>query len=158
MSTPSDDELFLLRLLGGLERVKLEAIIVGATAAVLQGAPLMTQDVDLLVRDTTRNREKFVALARTLGAERPVPIGDLTSALRLGGLTVPVDLLLDEMGGGLTFAAVRAGAIRVRIGTRTAVAARLADIVRAKEAVNRPKDRFHVQVIRDTIRAKRRVD
>ena len=156
MST-SSDELFLMRLLAGLERTKLEAIIVGATAAILQGAPLMTQDVDILVRDTKRNREKFNELAKVLGAARPIPIGDLTSALRITGLDVPVDLLLDEMGGGLTFAAVRAGAVRVKVGSRTAIAARLEDIVRAKQAVNRPKDGFHIQVIRDTLRAKQKV-
>jgi hypothetical protein len=144
--------------LAALAAAKLEAIVVGATAAVLQGAPLMTQDVDLLVRDTRRNREKFLAFAAALGGERPVPIADLTRALRVGGLLVPVDLLLDEMGGGLTFARVRARAVHVPIGRHTAVAACLADIVRAKLAVKRAKDAFHVQVIRETMRAKRRLD
>jgi len=51
MDSSSDDS-FLRDLVRALEVTGLEAIIVGSTAAVLQGAPVMTQDVDLLVRDT----------------------------------------------------------------------------------------------------------
>src|ERR1700722_16849568 len=55
----SSDELFLSQLLAALAAVKLEALVVGSAAAVLQGAPVMTQDVDLLVGNTQRNREKL---------------------------------------------------------------------------------------------------
>ncbi|MCL2725646.1 MAG: hypothetical protein FWD69_14525 [Polyangiaceae bacterium] len=46
----SSDEDFVESVARALEASKLDAIVVGATAAVLQGAPLTTQDVDLLVR------------------------------------------------------------------------------------------------------------
>lgn len=36
-------------------------------AALLQGAPITTEDMDVLVRDTPRNREKLGELERALG-------------------------------------------------------------------------------------------
>jgi len=32
---------------------------VGSVAALLQGAPITTEDMDILVRDTPKNREKL---------------------------------------------------------------------------------------------------
>ena len=55
----SPDEAFVLRLLEALDSAGLEGLIVGMTGAALQGAPAMTQDVDLLIRDTPKNREKL---------------------------------------------------------------------------------------------------
>jgi hypothetical protein len=51
----SPDERFLDTLLEALERVRLEAIIVGATAAIMHDAPVLTRDIDLLIRDTQMN-------------------------------------------------------------------------------------------------------
>jgi hypothetical protein len=61
------DEAFVAELLRALDAVGLEAVIVGTTAAVLQGAPVMTLDVDVLIRDTRKNRDKVVELCRALG-------------------------------------------------------------------------------------------
>lgn len=52
----SSDESFLQDVVAALDRVGLEAIVVGTVAGVLNGAPVMTQDLDLLVRDTPKNR------------------------------------------------------------------------------------------------------
>lgn len=54
----SPDENFLVRLLGALAKVRLEAIVVGSASAAMQGVPVLTEDVDLLVRDTPRNRRR----------------------------------------------------------------------------------------------------
>jgi hypothetical protein len=63
----SSDEAFLELLLQALHDSGLEAIVVGTVAAVLQGAPIMTQDVDLLIRDTARNRGKLDKLCAAPG-------------------------------------------------------------------------------------------
>lgn len=63
----SSDESFLERLALALTAVKLDAVIVGMAAAAVQGAPVMTEDVDLLVRDTDRNRKKVRELCAELG-------------------------------------------------------------------------------------------
>jgi hypothetical protein len=43
---------FLAALAKALRDAKLEAIVVENTASILNGAPVITEDVDLLVRDT----------------------------------------------------------------------------------------------------------
>jgi hypothetical protein len=65
-----------------LRAVQLEAIIVGNLAAILQGAPVTTQAIDLLVRDTVRNRRKIGALGRALGS-RPRRVSPLKDPLQV---------------------------------------------------------------------------
>jgi hypothetical protein len=57
----SSDEAFVVRVLAALKSAKLEAVVVGNVAAILQGVPVTTQDLDLLVRDTPRNQQKIDA-------------------------------------------------------------------------------------------------
>ena len=58
------DESFLIRLLHAFSQVGLER----STAAVMQGVPMMTQDIDVLVRDTDSNRQKISKLCELLKA------------------------------------------------------------------------------------------
>src|SRR5439155_25454559 len=51
-----------------LQRVKLEAVLIGNAAAALQGAPVTTIDFDFFFRKTPRNLAKLKALARALHA------------------------------------------------------------------------------------------
>jgi hypothetical protein len=148
----SSDERFLARLLAALADTRLDAIMVGATAAVLQGVPVLSQDVDFLVRDTPGNRQKIAVLARSLGAAGPVPISELSNAVRLLRLPVQVDFLFDEIAGGLRFATLRSRALTVEVAGRRAKVATLADIIRSKEAAGRPKDLAQLPLMRDTLR------
>lgn len=146
------DEQFVGALLAALAEARLEAVIVGVTAAVLQGAPLLTRDVDLLVRDTPLARRKLEQVARALGAASSR--GDLSTTVHLQGAAFPVDVLFGEMAGGLRFESVRSRAVRVRIGGREAVVASLADVIRSKGAAGRPKDLAALPILRDTLRVK----
>ena len=150
----SSDELFLEELLEALASVRLEALIVGGSAAVLQGAPIMTQDVDLLLRDTPRNRQKITLLCERLGGVRPVSVSALSDVISLVGARVPVDLLFDRLPGRLSFEHLRSRCDHVRVGSRKALTATLADIIRSKEAANRPKDRAQLPILRQTLLAK----
>ncbi|HZX64214.1 MAG TPA: hypothetical protein VFE76_02405, partial [Myxococcales bacterium] len=84
-------------MLKALERVHLEAIIVGATAAIMQDAPVLTRDIDLLIRDTELNRRKLDALSRELGGAPATSVSKLTSTLRILGTEIPIDILLDRI-------------------------------------------------------------
>jgi len=148
--TGSDAEV-LAAVVEALAAAKLEAIVVGATAAILRGAPLMTADVDLLVRDTPRNRQKFEAFARELGAAKPRPVSEISSALTVEGGPIPIDLLLEALPGNLRFAAVRSRAERMRIGGGAIRVASLEDIIRSKMASARPKDAYHIEVLRQVM-------
>ena len=150
----SSDESFVLEVLAALEQTKLEALVVGSVAAVLQGSPVTTQDLDLLVRDTPGNRQKIDKLGRCLGA-RPREISSLTNVLRIDAASAPVDLLFDHLPGGLSFEALRSRSIVMELAGHTARVASLEDIILSKEAAGRPKDHAQLPILRDTLRVKK---
>jgi hypothetical protein len=147
----SSDEAFVLAVLAACKKVRLEAIVVGSVAGLLQGSPVTTQDLDLLVRDTPANRRKIQALGTALGA-RPVAISELSSAMRIHLPAASVDLLFDHLPGNLTFQALRARSRRVSLGDHVARVARLEDVIASKEAAGRPKDLAQLPMLRDTLR------
>ena len=150
----SPDESFLETLLAALDEVGLEALIVGSTAAALQGAPVMTQDIDVLIRDTPMNRDKLERLSVALRAARPVPVSELSSTMTIIGGDLPVDVLFETLPGALSFAALRSRAVAVPVGGRTAIVASLEDVIQSKAAADRPKDRAQLPILRDTLRIK----
>ncbi len=153
----SFDESFLSELQRALDEARLEAVVVGATAAIAQGAPLMTQDIDILIRDTPRNRAKLKRVCERLGAAA-APISEFVSALRLSGAKVPVDVLFDRIPGGLRFESLRSRAVQIQVGNVSVAFACLEDVVRSKEAADRPKDRLHLLHLRDTLRVKKALE
>jgi hypothetical protein len=148
----SPDEAFVVSILRALQASGLEAIFVGNAAAAMQGAPVTTQDVDLLVRDTEPNRKKIEKFVAALGLPRPVPVSEMTTTQTVLGGPWPIDLLFDRIIGGLEFASLRSRSRNVPIGDLTAVVASLADIIRSKEAANRPKDQAVLPILRDALR------
>ncbi len=150
----SSDEAFVLVVLAALEQTGLEALVVGSVAAVLQGSPVTTQDLDLLVRDTPANRRKIERLGQCLGA-RPREVSSLTNVLRIDAAGAPVDLLFDHLPGDLSFEALRSRSVAIDLGGHTAVVASLEDIILSKEAAGRPKDQAQLPILRDTLRVKK---
>jgi hypothetical protein len=148
----SSDEMFVAEVLRALERVGLEAIVVGMIAAALQGAPITTQDIDLLVRDTPRDREKLEDFARAMGAALPVRLSPLSSAVTLGGAAMPIDVLFDAIPPGIGFETLRSRARSVPIGQAVATVATLEDVIASKESAGRPKDLAVLPILRDTLR------
>jgi len=154
----SPDERFLHTLLDALERVHLEAIIVGATAAIMQDAPVLTRDIDLLIPDTELNRRKLEDLSRHLGGATPAPVSELTSTLRILGTEIPIDILLGRIAGGLTFESLKSRAVHIEVGGHTAWVATLEDVIRSKEAAARPKDLAMLPILKDTLRVKKALE
>jgi len=110
---------------------KLDAVVIGNSASMLNGAPVTTQDVDLLIRDTKANRRKLAIFAEEIGGSSP---------------------------GGLTFASVRSRAQSVTVGDERLAVAALADVIRSKQAANRPKDRAVLPILRDTMAVKKKLE
>jgi predicted nucleotidyltransferase len=153
----SSDEAFVLEVLAALEQTGLEALVDGSVAAVLQGSPVTTQDLDLLVRDTPANRRKIEELGQRLGA-RPREISALTNVLRIDATSPPVDLLFDRLPGNLSFESLRSRSIAIDLAGRTARVASLEDIILSKEAAGRPKDHAQLPILRDTLRVKKALE
>jgi len=153
----SSDEAFVLAVLKALKESSLEAIVVGSVAAVLQGSPVTTQDMDLLVRDTPTNRKKIAALGKRLGS-RPRAISDLSPALRIDLPAAAVDVLFDRLPGDLGFEALRARSLSIAVGRQTARVACLEDIIASKAACGRPKDLAQLPLLRETLKVKQALD
>jgi hypothetical protein len=128
--------------------VRLDALVVGNTAGVLHGAAVMTNDVDLFVRDTKSGRVKLKKLAALLGGAGPMKLSELSDVERIYGAAVPVDVLFERIAGPLTFASVRSRARAIPVGAEALVVASLGDVIRSKEAANRPKDRAALPALR----------
>jgi len=153
----SSDELFLAKLAVALQKTKLEAIVVGNMASILNDAPVLTQDVDLLVRDTKLNRKKLKQLAEELGGVGPERLSGLTATEHIYGADLPIDILYEKISGGLKFASIKARAHTHIVGKKgeMLLVASLADIIRSKTAANRAKDRAVLPILRDTLAARR---
>ena len=142
------------KIAAGLRETKLEAIVVGNVASILNGAPVLTRDVDLLVRSTPLNHKKLRRFAEVLGGTGPLPITGLTSTERIYGLRVPIDVLYDRLAGKLTFASLRSRSRAAPVRGETLTVACLADVIKSKTAAGRPKDKAVLPILRDVLDAR----
>jgi len=159
-ATSSDiSEKTLVALAKALRAVRLEAIVIGNSASMLNGAPVTTQDIDLLIRDTRLNRRKLARFAKAIGGAAPMPVSELSKVEWIeGGLAVPVEIHYDRISGGLTFSSIRSRAQLVAVGDEKLAVAALADVIRSKRAANRPKDRAVLPILRDTLAVKKKLE
>jgi hypothetical protein len=160
MSKPSDYRALFREL--AAERV--EFIVVGALAAVLQGAPIVTFDLDILRRRTPENVERLLrVLERLKAVARNDPRRIAPNASHLVG---PGHLLLDTTSGDLDilgtieqstgYEELLDETIEIELeGARVRVL-RLERVIRAKEAAGRPKDLAVLPVLRATLELIRR--
>ncbi|HYS08099.1 MAG TPA: hypothetical protein VEP66_05120 [Myxococcales bacterium] len=160
MAVTSSDlsEKTLVALARALRVAKLEAVVIGNSASMLNGAPVTTQDIDLLIRDTRVNRRKLARFADEIGGGPPVRVSELSNVEWIeGDLAVPVEIHFDRISGGLTFSSIRSRAQTVVVGSETLRVAALADLIRSKQAANRPKDRAVLPILRDTLAVKKKL-
>jgi hypothetical protein len=142
----------LVTLARALRASRLEAVVIGNVASMLNGAPVTTQDVDLLVRSTALNRHKLARFASLLGGAASAPVSEPSSVQWIEGeLAVPIEIHYDRISGGLTFSTVRSRARKVAIGDEELTVAALADVIHSKKAANRPRDRAVLPILRDTL-------
>jgi hypothetical protein len=152
------NERTLTALARALRETRLEAIVIGNSASMLNGAPVTTQDIDLLVRDTAPNRRKLARFAEAIGASRPMPVSELSNVQWMDGdLSVPVEVHFDRISGGLTFASVRSRAEKVGVGDEKLLVAALADVIRSKEAAARPKDHAVLPILRAALAVRKKL-
>lgn len=159
MATPStftEQELAFLR---ELVRHRVEFMIVGLSAAALQGAPAVTQDVDLWFKDLADPRLRK-ALDTVAGVY--VPPTASTPPMLAGRSVALFDIVL-TMDGLETFDEELANAVEIPIGRTKVRVLSLERIITSKRAANREKDRLILPVLeaaaavhRDTVRPRRR--
>jgi len=121
------------------------------SAAVLQGVPVVTHDVDLWMDLPVRQYMKPVNLAIRLGAKMVRnTIVELSDGMLVN--------FIFEVSGLQSFAAELSTARRLNFHGMTIPVMPLESIRRSKVAAKRPKDEVHIFYIDQTLRLKRKTE
>lgn len=148
------------RILATLDKHNVRFILIDALAARLHGFPRLTADADITPAADPANVEKLAKALRELHAKvytESVPEG-LTFACSAVTLSRAVmwNLITDagridiafKPAGTEGFDDLVTGAEKFKAYGVVFLAASIADIIRSKEAANRPKDREDVAILR----------
>lgn len=141
-----------------------EFVVVGGLSAVLHGAPIVTQDIDLCYRRSRENVKRLVAALAPLQPrlrdfppdlpfvfdERTIMLGS-NFTFQIG--PEMVDLLCEMDGiGGFEQAAVDAESLQVGVVIVRVLS--LEKLIRTKQAAGRPKDYMMIPHLEATLRKK----
>ena len=155
MTRPTADFLALLTVLTGH---RVEFVVVGGVAAVLQGAPLATVDLDIVHSRAADNLERLEVALQELEARDRWPKDRLlqprTSLLSTAGHHLlatrhgPLDLL-GTIGAGDDYGHLRGRAVDVQVAPGVIVSVLgLEALIESKELLGREKDKAVLPVLR----------
>jgi hypothetical protein len=155
------------RVIRTLARHQVRYVLIGALAARLHGFPRVTADIDITPDRDAANLLGLAAALRELGARvytESVPEGLAfdCSAPALGRANIwnlvtlagRLDVAFAPSGTE-GYSDLSRGAVRFEAFDVPILAASLEDIIRSKEAADRPKDRQDVPVLRAILRRQR---
>jgi hypothetical protein len=132
-----------------LVRQRVEYMIVGLSAAALQGAPVVTQDVDLWFRDLSDPGIRK-ALEKVGGAY--VPPAMMNPPMFAGKHVGLFDIVVHMHGLG-AFEEERENVIKVPLGRFRIPVLKLERILASKKTTGRHKDRLALKVLEDALAA-----
>jgi hypothetical protein len=141
----------LVRLMGSFRAEKIQFQLIGMSAAVLQGVPVVTHDVDLWMDLPVRQYMKPINVALRLGAKMA---RDTVVELSDGML---VNFIF-EVTGLKSFADELSKARRLKFHGMTIPVMPLESIRKSKAAAKRPKDEVHIFYIDQMLRLKRKTE
>jgi hypothetical protein len=159
-----DAALKFLNILQVLNRHGVDFILVGGVAAILEGAPVSTFDLDVVVLPTGENRERLLSALVDLDARYLDPAGrhivpDLPKleTMRLHRLVTkygPLDVL-KSIGNGLGYEDLSGETEIYEVAGLSVRTLRLEMIIRSKEEANRDKDRAVLPILHQTLQMKK---
>ncbi|HEV7518403.1 MAG TPA: hypothetical protein VGR07_19070 [Thermoanaerobaculia bacterium] len=161
--SPSVKFLGILRV---LLRHGVDFFVVGGVAAQLEGAPILTLDLDILYDKAPENVERLLAALRELKARYRDPAGRHIEPDRTKLETFRINLLLTELGAldvlgaignGFTYQDLLDRTISYELGEARVRVLELAAVIETKEQANRDKDRAALPVLRQTLAMKNRL-
>jgi hypothetical protein len=150
------------RILELLELHGVEYVVVGGVAAVLQGAPVTTFDIDALIKVDPANIDRLVKVLAILDARyrEHRDLRPTASDLAAGGhllLTTdsgPMDVL-GFIGGGRRYEDVADSAPRVSVGGLTIRVLSVEALIADKKALGRDKDLLVVRLLEAVLNRRR---
>jgi hypothetical protein len=140
-----------------------EFLVVGGVAAQLEGAPILTLDLDVLYDKSPENLGRLLAALQELRARYRDPAGrhiepdrEKLETLRMHLLLTELGALdlLGEIGAGLSFHDLAGRTISYELGEARVRVLELAAVIETKEHANRAKDRAVLPVLRQTLALK----
>lgn len=161
-------ELAFEQILEALQRHDVRYVVVGAVAAIAQGSPLPTEDIDVTPARDLANLERLAAAlleldARLRAADKPEGVAFPFDATCLAGndiwnlTTSHGDLdLIFVPAGTEGYDDLKRDAILVDFGEVQAPMASLVDVIRSKQASSRAKDHAQLPALRQTLEIVRR--
>jgi len=148
-----------LELLRTLVRHRVDFIVVGMTAAVLQGAPAVTLDLDLVYSPHPENLDRLLLAleevdARFRNDDRRIPpnrshlesAGHKLLETRLGDLDV-----LGSIDDGMTYEALLPHAVTLDVAELRIRVLELERLIEVKARAGRPKDLAVLPLLRSTL-------
>lgn len=156
------------KLIQDLTRQGVEFLLIGANAAIAQGVPVATLDLDLCYRHTKDNCER---LARVLsdyhphlrGAPEGLPFHcDGQTIFAGSNFTFTTDAgdvdILGYVTGVGEYGDIAKNAVRIEFLGLPVLVMSLEDLAKSKKAAGRPKDKFHLIHIEATLRLRRKAE
>jgi hypothetical protein len=154
-------------MLQALEDERVEYVVIGGTAAVIGGATHVTFDLDITPARGEENLDRLIAALKLLNARVYGMPPEAAESFQLDGRTLAagsarkfltdhgeLDVSLDP-DGTHGYGDRRRNAVRTRAyGIEFQVAA-LEDVIRSKEAADRPRDRAVLPDLRRTLELRR---
>ena len=153
-----------LELLAALERHGVEHVIVGGVAAIVEGAPLATLDLDFVYRVDDANLRRLEAALAEIAAvyrdpagRRITPTVERLREGRLHQLETRIGLLdaMQSIGAGWTHADLLPRSHIRRVGDLEVRVLDLAAVIESKAAAGRDKDLAMLPVLKRTLALKR---
>lgn len=144
-----------LRLLATLARHGVRYIVIGGVAAVAQGSPIVTNDLDVCYDNSPENLERLAAALKQLGATlrgAPMDVPFLLDArmLQMGDHFTfdtdagPFDIMATPAGTN-GFEELLANAVETDFEGFDVLVASVDDLIRMKRVAFRAKDRVHLE-------------
>ena len=146
-----------------LARHRVDHVLIGGYAAILQASPFLTHDIDVTPEKSRENLDRLSAAltemnarVRTQGVEGGLPFAHTGSSLADAAvwnlITDYGDLDISFIPNGTTgFADLNREAIEMTIAGVVVRVASLADVIRSKQAANRPKDQRVLPTLREIL-------
>jgi hypothetical protein len=140
--------------------------VVGGVAAQLEGAPVLTLDLDVLYDKGAENLGRLLAALRELKAHYRDPAGrhiepDMAKLETMRMHLLATDLgaldVMGAIGAGLTYQDLAGRTVQYQLAEARVLVLDLGAVIETKEYANREKDRAVLPVLRQTLAMKARL-
>ena len=139
-------------------------IVVGGVAAILEGAPISTFDLDVVYRRSAGNNARLANALRLINARYKDPAGRHIVPDEMKLATININLLETDLGdldvlvrirGDLGYEELLQRIVEYEVAEMHLKVANLETVIESKELAGRDKDRAALPILRRTLEVKR---